>query len=106
MTYTYTTDSIQADDRDIYRMRIFAREITYGSMNKRCDLIHFAKAYGLKSGEELAKYPKVKFCKSAFCGRRCYYVAIDGVKYIWCEQEDHNGESQTKNKQKGTRGKV
>ncbi len=103
MTYTYTTDSIQANERDIHRMRIFAREITYSSMNKRCDLIHFAIAYGLKSGEELANYPKVKFCKSAYCGRRCYYVAIDGVKYIWCEQEDESEQKQAKNKQKRTR---
>lgn len=89
MTYTYTIDSIQANKRDVYRMRIFARQITYSSMKKRChDLIEFAVAYGLYSGEELANYPHVKFFKSVFCGRRCYYVAIDGVKYIWCNEED------------------
>jgi hypothetical protein len=97
MTYCYTTDSIQANKRDVFRMRIFSRQITYKAIKKNCpDILDFARAYGFKSGEQLAAYPSVKFCRSAFCGRKCYYIDIDGVKYIWCEQEDVNGEEPKK----------
>ena len=84
MPYEYTTDCTTADDRAIYRMRVFAREIKATTFIRKCSGISdFAVAYGYSTIDDLLNHQGIKFYKSVYDSRPCYYIRLDGVKYVW-----------------------
>lgn len=86
---TYTTTCIDSNERDIKRMSVFASEVSSRTFMARCrGVVDFAKAMGFDTTSDLFDSPGVKIFKSAYCRRKCYYIRIDGVKYIWCEEKE------------------
>lgn len=86
--FAYTTDCTRANARSVLRMSVFRKEVTFGTIIKRCaGLPEFAEAMGFADMYELAEHPGVAFYRSRFERKACYYARIDGVKYIWCAQE-------------------
>lgn len=85
----YTTTCLDACERDIKRMCVFAKEVSGRTFMARCDgVVDFSKAMGFSTTNDLFDSPGVKTFRSAYCRRKCYYIRIDGVKYIWCEQSE------------------
>jgi hypothetical protein len=79
---------LKHNDRDVLRMKVFGREISAVTFKDRCAGVKdFANAMGFNTIAELQNYRGVKFFRSKFQGRRCYYVRVDGVKYIWCKEQ-------------------
>ena len=90
--FTFETDCINAQGRDINDMRKGAAAITYGTMLRHCDILAWAIAhnYALRSTEAghnltLRNDWGVSYHKSFYRGLTCYFLVWSAIEYIWVD---------------------
>lgn len=81
--FTFVTDCVSANGRDITEMVDSAREITYRTIATYCDL----ESVFPHSNPPLSRDWAVRFYKSKYRGRLCYFVVHSAIEYVFCNQE-------------------
>jgi hypothetical protein len=80
----------RADVPDLHAMIDSARAVTYGTFRKNVgaeEMDDWASGMGYAVGSgrglRLGGDWHVRFCKSKWKGRKCYYIVHSGTEYIW-----------------------
>lgn len=77
-SYLYETNCVNANGNDIQEMCDSAREVTFKTINKHCDLKPFQHPT-----IPLQKDYAVSFWKSKYRGKQCYYLVHSCIEYIF-----------------------
>ena len=85
--YRFETDCIAARGEDIDAMRAGAREVTYRTMLRWCDLVGLAEQLGYcrssRQGITLKGDWGVSYYKSTYRGRPCYFLVWSAIEYVF-----------------------
>lgn len=81
----YSTCCVDARGDDIEAMRDDAREITLSTFRKRADCREWEESAGYGRHFPLARDYHVRFFKSRYLGRPCYYVVHSAIEYIFLQ---------------------
>jgi hypothetical protein len=86
--FIYTTCCVNADGEDIAAMVDCAINVTYATIRKHCaGLAEWERNMGYERlGLKLKDDWAVRFHRSRYRGRRCYYIRHSAIEYIWTEQ--------------------
>ncbi len=87
--YVFETDCIHSDGDSINKMKHQARQISYETMLKYCDLPGWARQHGYDErspGVTLRHDPYVGYYKSFYQGRPAYYLVWSGIEQIFVER--------------------
>ena len=92
-------DCVNSDCESITDMVDRARDITYETFCKHCDINPIAQKMGYASGSERGLHLKddrlVTFHKSRFQGKPCYYMQHSRIEYVFIRPEDLRSTPQT-----------
>ena len=77
--YHYKTDCVSSRAKDIIEMVDNSREVTYETLRKHCEGI--STFFG--TSPHIKNDWAVRFYKSKFKGKPCYYVDHSAIEYIW-----------------------
>lgn len=89
--YSFETTCVGARGKDINAMRDKARPITYRTMRQHCgDLKQVAMSLGYehntRKGLTLKEDGYVRYYKSTYLSRPCYFLEWSGIEHIWTKQ--------------------
>lgn len=90
--YAFETDCIHSDGPSIWQMKDLAHPVTYRTMLSHCDLVGWAADHGYDRrsssghGITLATDPRVRYFKSFYRGRPCYYLVWSGIEQIFVKK--------------------
>lgn len=89
--YRFYTNCVCAKGDSITDMCDVAKEITFKTFMKHCDLESVLKSFGYAVGNEKGLHLKddwcVKFYSSVFEGQKCYYMDHSRIEYIFVKGE-------------------
>ena len=90
--FYYTTNCVNSTAAKIDAMVDRAREITLATLARHCpDLAIWCRemsyAVGAQKGLHLKDDWAVRFFKSRYCGKPCYYIDHSCVEHIWTQQQ-------------------
>ncbi len=85
--YRFITDCVSANGESISRMVDQAREVSFETFRRRTDWKPIAKALGYAVGSEpglhLGDDALVRFYRSKFEGRPCYFMDWSRIEYVF-----------------------
>lgn len=81
--YTLHMTCVQSTAYLINEMVDKARQVTYRTIAKHCDLSYFADMYEGCPGLSLATDYAVSFYKSTFRGMPCYYIEHSCIEHVY-----------------------
>jgi len=84
----YTTNCTSSDATSINNMKRRAQEVTYRTFRRHCgnlDEVAQQMGYALHParGLMLVNDWHVRYYKSSYRGKPCYYMAHSAIEYIW-----------------------
>jgi hypothetical protein len=83
-TYQFRTSCVNANGVAIQKMVDAAREITYKTFAKHCaGLAEFSDNIGYNKTLNLQNDWAVRFYKSKFQGKPCYFLTHSSIEYVW-----------------------
>ncbi len=90
--YYYATNCVSSTAAKIDAMVDRAREVTLRTLARHCpDLAVWCRemlyAVGAEKGLHLKDDWAVRFFKSRFCGKPCYYIQHSCIEYIWTQRQ-------------------
>ena len=87
MKFHYTTNCTAARGDHIEAMIGDAREITFQTFRRRCDVTPWAQllgyAVGKKCGLRLAHDWHVRYYRSRYRSRRCYFAVQSAIEWVF-----------------------
>ena len=91
--YRYLECCINSTAKDIHAMIDAAKEVTLGTMRRNCDLNDLEKQFAYDTGGErgglrLKDDWHVRYYKSVYKGRPCYYLKHSAIEYIFVKDRN------------------
>lgn len=87
--FHYETNCVDSNGPDIQAMIDASRDITYATFIKHCVWRTWAEAQGYETGYlgglKLKDDWHVRYAKSVFQGRPCYYIIWSGIENVFTE---------------------
>ena len=88
--FHFYTDCVSSDGPSINAMVDQAREVTLATFRKHCEAEDWERAHGYeregKGGLPLSRDWHVRFFKSKYRGRPCYYITHSAIEHIFIER--------------------
>lgn len=81
--FTYETCCVYSDADSINDMVDSARDITLGTFKRRCEVSEFFSDMGYGKDLRIEKDWYVKFYKSKYQGKPCYFMVHSAIEYIF-----------------------
>lgn len=81
--YTYLTCCVNAEGEKINDMVDKAQEVTLRTMKKRCDITELEEHLGYGKHFRLNKDWHVRYYKSTYDGKKCYFMDHSCIEYIF-----------------------
>ena len=85
--FRFVTDCVSARGRDIQAMVDQSIDVSIRTFAKYCDIKEIAEQLGYatnkKNGLTLADDYAVRFSRSKYKGKRCYYLTHSSIEYVF-----------------------
>lgn len=88
--FKFITRCVEANGDDITEMTEQSKDITAATFKKHCEWVEIAESLGYHTGNGKPKNTlrlendyAVKFCKSTYQGKPCYYFVWSAIEYVF-----------------------
>lgn len=88
--YTYLICCVDADGKKISSMVDNARQVTLRTIRKRCDIAELEESLGYGKHFRLDKDWHVRYYKSIYDGKKCYFINHSCIEYVFADLQQTN----------------